>query len=85
MSDTDVARNFNAVLKQVQEGAEVIVEHDYQPIAVLRPAVPAERKISEVLALTPKDSPARMEADFARDIEAAIASHREPLNPPLWD
>jgi hypothetical protein len=26
-----------------------------------------------------------MDADFARDIEAAIESHREPLEPPAWD
>jgi hypothetical protein len=61
------------------------VEHDRQPVAVLRAAIPPRRKVSEVLALMPKDSPATMDADFARDVEAAIESHREPLEPPAWD
>jgi len=26
-----------------------------------------------------------MDADFARDVQAAIESHREPLEPPVWD
>jgi hypothetical protein len=26
-----------------------------------------------------------MDADFAKDVEAAIESHREPLEPPAWD
>ena len=53
-------------------------------IALLRPAIQPRRKISEVLALMPKNSTATMDADFARDIQAAIESHREPLEPPAW-
>ena len=37
------------------------------------------RKLSEVIALLAENSPALMDADFARDVEEAIASHREPL------
>jgi hypothetical protein len=33
----------------------------------------------------PKDSTATTDGDFARDIQAAIDSHREPLEPPAWD
>ena len=36
-------------------------------------------------ALLPEDSTAVMDADFAKDVESAIASHREPLEPPAWD
>ena len=85
MSDADVARNFTEVLAKVRQGAEIVVEHDRQPVAVLRPAVPPRRKISEVLALMSKTSAATMDADFARDVQAAIDSHREPLEPPAWD
>jgi len=85
MTDVEVARNFAAVLEKVKQGTEVVVEHNHEPVAVLRPAVPPRRKISEVLALMPKDSTAVMDADFARDIEAAIESHREPLDAPAWD
>jgi hypothetical protein len=42
----------------------------------LRPAVPPRRKISEVLALLPKDSTAVMDADVGQDIETAIERHR---------
>jgi hypothetical protein len=31
------------------------------------------------------NSTAVMDAEFARDVEAAIESHREPLNPPAWE
>jgi hypothetical protein len=31
------------------------------------------------------DSTATSDADFANDVEAAIAAHREPLEPPAWD
>jgi hypothetical protein len=54
-------------------------------VAVLTPAAPARRKISEVLALMPKDSTATMDAGFARDVQAAIENHRESLEPPAWD
>lgn len=80
-----MAKNFAAVLEKVRQGVEVVVEHNHQPVAVLRPADPPRRRISEVLALMPKNSTAIMDDDFARDIEAAIASHREPLEPPAWD
>jgi len=44
-----------------------------------------KRKISECLARLPKDSDTVMDAGFAKDVEAAIESHREPLEPPAWD
>jgi hypothetical protein len=86
MSEAEVAKNFAAVLeKVVWQGVDVVVEHDREPVAVLRAALPPRRKISEVLALMPKNSTASMDADFARDVRAAIESHREPLEPPSWD
>src|SRR5205807_4080396 len=42
------------------------------------------RTISECIALFPEDSTAVMDADFATDVEAAIESHRESLEPPAW-
>jgi hypothetical protein len=52
---------------------------------VLRTASPPRRSIEECIALLPADSPATIDEDFASDIAAAIAAHREPLNPPAWD
>jgi len=85
MTEAEVAKNFAAVLEKVRQGVEVVVEHDHQPVAVLRPAVPPRRKISDVLALMPQNSTATMDAGFARDVQAAIESHREALEPPAWD
>ena len=42
-------------------------------------ALAALDRISEVLALMPRHSAATMDADFARDVEAAIESHRDQL------
>lgn len=86
ISEAEIAKNFAAVLeKVVRQGIDVVVEHDRQPVAVLRAALPPHRRISEVLALMPKNSTASMDADFAHDVQAAIESHREPLEPPAWD
>jgi hypothetical protein len=66
-------------------GAEFIIERDTHPVAIIRPVEPMRRKISECIALMPADSTATIDPDFARDVEAAIAAHREPLEPPSWD
>jgi len=39
-------------------------------------------EISERIAFMPGGSTATIGADFAKDVEAAIAAHREPLKPP---
>ena len=85
ITEAELARDLHAVLEKVRRGAEIVVEQDRQPVVILRPAEPPRRKLSEVLARMPKDSTATMDADFARDVEAAIESHREPLDPPQWD
>jgi len=85
MTEAELARDLHAVLEKVRQGVEVVVEQDRQPAAVLRASDPPRRRVSEVLALMPKDSTATMDADFAHDIQAAIDSHREPLDPPTWD
>jgi antitoxin (DNA-binding transcriptional repressor) of toxin-antitoxin stability system len=84
ISVSDLAKDIRAILQRVETGAEVIIERA-QPVAVLRPAEPVRRKISECIALLPADSTATIDADFAKDVEAAIAAHQEPLEPPNWD
>ena len=41
--------------------------------------------LSECIALMPAGSTATIDPGFAKDVEAAIAAHREPLEPPVWD
>lgn len=85
ISEGELAKDVRSILKRVETGAEVIIERDAHPVAVIRPAEPARRKISECIAMMPADSTATIDPDFAKDVEAAIAAPREPLEPPVWD
>jgi antitoxin (DNA-binding transcriptional repressor) of toxin-antitoxin stability system len=87
ISEAEAARDFATLLARVRAGAEVVIESDggMLPVAVLRAPAPPRRTISECIALLPENSTAVMDPDFARDVEAAIESHREPLEPPAWD
>ncbi len=85
LSEADLARDLRWLLQRVETGSEIIIERDAQPVAVIRSPDPVHRKISECIALLPADSTATIDPDFAKDVEAAIAAHREPLEPPEWD
>ncbi len=85
ISEADAARDFAGLLSRVRAGAEVVIECGTLPVAVIHAPVPPRRSISECIALLPENSTAIMDADFAKDVEAAIESHREPLEPPAWD
>jgi len=85
VSEGDLAKDVPSILQRVETGAEVIIERDARPVAVIRPAEPMRRKISECIAMMPADSTATIDPDFAKDVEAAIAAHREALEPPAWD
>jgi prevent-host-death family protein len=85
ISDLDAAKDFADLLARVRQGAEVVIERDGKPVAVVRGADLSHLSLAERLKLIPEDSPAVMDEDFARDVEAAIESHREPLEPPAWD
>ena len=81
------ATNVATLLAHVRAGAEVIIENDARPVAVLRSVEPHPgRLLSESIALAEAHgSTVTLDGDFAKDVEAAIESHREPLNPPAWD
>jgi antitoxin (DNA-binding transcriptional repressor) of toxin-antitoxin stability system len=85
VSEADAVRDIAVILQRVQAGTEVVIERDAQPVAVIRAAAPPRRTISECIALMPADSTATIDPDFEKDVEAAIAAHREPLEPPAWD
>jgi antitoxin (DNA-binding transcriptional repressor) of toxin-antitoxin stability system len=79
---TDVA----TLLERVREGAEVIIEREDRPVAILRAAQPQPgRLLSESIALAEAHGTnVTLDGDFGRDLEEIIKSHSEPLNPP-WD
>jgi antitoxin (DNA-binding transcriptional repressor) of toxin-antitoxin stability system len=85
ISEAEAASDFAALMARVRAGAEIIIENGARPVAVLHAAEPVRRTISECIALLPEGSTATIDPDFAKDVEAAVESHREPLNPPAWD
>jgi antitoxin (DNA-binding transcriptional repressor) of toxin-antitoxin stability system len=87
ISDAEAASDFASVLERVCNGAEVVIERNARPVAVVRPAEPhTGRLLSESIALAEAHgSTATLDGDFARDLEEAVNSHSEPLNPPAWD
>jgi hypothetical protein len=85
ISEDEAIRDLAGLLACVRTGAEIVIESGSYPPALLRTATPPRRSIEECIALLPADSPATIDADFASDVLAATAAHREPLNPPVWD
>ena len=88
ISEEEAARDFTNLLDRVRAGSEVVIESDRGklPVAVVRPAEPHVRLLSESLRLAKEHaSTATLDGDFSRDLEEAVESHREPLNPPAWD
>jgi antitoxin (DNA-binding transcriptional repressor) of toxin-antitoxin stability system len=89
INEAEAARDFAAVLKRVEAGAEVVIERNTQPLAIIRAAVPPRRTISECIALAEaheKESGQAhaLDADFAIDVEKIVLS-RKPWNPQQWD
>ena len=91
ISEAELAKDVRAVLEKIQKGSEVIIENaDHSAMAVMRRVEPVGRDISECIrileaheavigyALVP-------DPDFAADVAAAVAAHREPLEVPEWD
>jgi len=85
VSEAEAKRAFADLLARVRAGVEVVIESDKLPIAVIHAPRPPRRSISECIAMLPENSSAIMDAEFAKDVKAAIESHREPLEPPAWD
>jgi antitoxin (DNA-binding transcriptional repressor) of toxin-antitoxin stability system len=90
VTEDELARDTHGVLKKVQEGIEVIVEQDHRPVALMKTPQGPGRKLGECIALA-KAYEARLgyapipDPDFAKDVQAAIDAHSQPLNPPSWD
>jgi antitoxin (DNA-binding transcriptional repressor) of toxin-antitoxin stability system len=86
ISEAEAASNFAGLLARVREGAEIVIEVDKLPVAVVRAATSQIRLLSESIGLAKEHaSTATLDEDFAADLETVINSHREPLNPPAWE
>ena len=86
ITEAELARDVHAVLQKVRQGAEVVIEQDSHPVAVMKPAAGRRPRMSEIIAaLEASGASATVDEDFARDVEEGIKAHREPWNPPSWD
>jgi antitoxin (DNA-binding transcriptional repressor) of toxin-antitoxin stability system len=89
ISDAEATSDFAGVLTSVRNGITVIIQHEGQPVAVVRPAEPLRRTISECIALAKAheeetgEAPI-LDADFAADIEGVLRDH-EAWKPPEWE
>lgn len=89
VSEAEAANDFAALLDRVRAGAEVVIEHDARPVAVLHAVEPVRRTVSECIALAKAreaetgEAPV-LDADYAADMEVIIRN-RKPWNPPAWD
>ena len=87
IAEAEAARNFAAVMSHVRAGADVAIEDHGETVAVVsrttrRPGL----LLSEIIARAEaRGSTVTLDGNFGRDLEDAINSHNEPLNPPEWD
>lgn len=91
ISEADATRDFAGVMARVREGAEVVIESDARAVTIVRSAAGEfrPRLLSESVALAKKHAEelgheARMDPDFAADLEEIICN-RKPWNPPAWE
>ena len=89
ISEIEAASNFSALLDRVRAGAEVVIEHDKLPVAVIHAPAPPRRTVSECIALAKAHEEETgevpvMDTDFAADMEEII-KNREAWNPPRWE
>lgn len=87
VSDSDPAVNLPKLLEHVRAGAEVVIEHDDRPVAVLKSttAGPGRLLSESIRGAEENASSSTLDGDFGRDLEEIIKSHSEPLKPPSWD
>jgi hypothetical protein len=74
---------------KIQAGAEVIVERDAQPVAIIKPAQPIPRTLSDLIRLAEQREkergyPITLDEDFAADVEQIVHA-RKRWTPRSWD
>ena len=89
ISEADLARDVHAVLEKVKNGAEIVIEQNDRPVAIIKKPREHGRTISESIALAKQHEKERgyavtLDPDFAAEV-AKIVSERQPWNPPSWD
>jgi antitoxin (DNA-binding transcriptional repressor) of toxin-antitoxin stability system len=82
VTEAELAQDLHGVLDKVRHGAEVVVEQDHQPVAIIRSPLPKCRLLSECIALAEAaGSTATLDEGFMKDVEDGIASRSQPWTP----
>jgi len=90
VSDEEAASDFASLLARVRGGAEIVIEHESRPVAVVRPAEGFRgRLLSESIALAEAHAKElgyepTMDPDFAADLREIINS-RKPRDLSAWE
>jgi antitoxin (DNA-binding transcriptional repressor) of toxin-antitoxin stability system len=86
ISEAEAIRDIAGLLARAYMGEEIVIEKDAASAVVLRAVIERPmRRLSESLRLAKEHgSEATLDGGFARDLEAAVNSHPEPLENP-WD
>jgi antitoxin (DNA-binding transcriptional repressor) of toxin-antitoxin stability system len=89
ISEAEAASNFAGVLARVRAGAEVIIEHEDRPVAIVHSPEPVRSTISDCIALakTHEEETGEvpvLDPHFAADMEE-ILKNRKAWKPPAWE
>ena len=87
ITEAELARDVGAVLRQVEQGTEVIVERDdHQTVAVISAPQRSGRPITEILReARERQSTDTLDQDFGPDLNRVIEMNSNPWTPPFWD
>jgi len=89
MTEAELARDLHAVLEKVRQGVEIVVDRNDQPVAVIQPAQPVRRTLSDLIRLAEQREKERgyavtLDPDYAADVEEIVRA-RKPWTPRPWD
>jgi antitoxin (DNA-binding transcriptional repressor) of toxin-antitoxin stability system len=80
ITEAELARDLHDILAKVQQGVEVVVEQDHQPVALLRPLNRSGRLVSDIRReARQSNSTVTVDEDFG--MEEIIVSQQQPS----WD
>jgi antitoxin (DNA-binding transcriptional repressor) of toxin-antitoxin stability system len=85
VSELEAVRDLRRLLAQVQQGNEVIIEREAEPVALLTRPRTAKRSFAETVRLLKESAWANVDAEFAAQVEAGIEARREPHTHLSWD
>ena len=78
ISEADLERDVAGVLAKVRQGAEIVVESENEAVAVIRPAKPPRRTLSDLIRLAAEREKARgyaitLDPEFAEAVTKKTA------------